>query len=602
MNQPFVVVANYNWLLEEGSHQKRLKTQDLCPVGGSVGHLSDGCRLLVKNRSSEGAVSIDPEAKLIRMKGEFFIKSRSLSAHLTQMPAGTKEVLFYFEGDQAEARVIVQEAPVDLFSAMEEEDPTLRLHAFDLPPWKSSVVSENRVADAIYDHCAKADKELYAVHVSGFLDGPHILVPLFNHVLSLRSDDHIKFPIVLKKVAEQLRVYLTDHGKTVTIQRIEKDHSSFWQSTAGQRYAFLDGGVARIPTLATLEPMALRVGIYDVAPGDVVMETREKWSLAPYVLGDIVDRPPRGIRETTDRKRLQEAARYILEPLTGLGHLVRSHGTSALFIHGPLVNQFTMYDEGEPNNLPSIAPEFLEKLGITRSEVMSTILDIPVDPRNESLWNQFMAIYGFVTNKVVSHSRPIVGVVERPTGRPVATAVLAALVEDRVINRSASKAITDVLSRFDISDDFLFGCVLKEGEYLTPLPVSKNAVNRARDRWRLVVAQYPSVYASLVKTEGTRFPFRVEMNTVAAEEHSRDTISLLYHTARLLPQYAFPVGLDIVDKYAKIPDWLSRGISAELSSAILRRAIKTGDPQLVSQVRQLLSGNPRDFFYRPGIN
>ena len=111
MNQPFVVVANYNWLLEEGSHQKRLKTQDLCPVGGSVGHLSDGCRLLVKNRSSEGAVSIDPEAKLIRMKGEFFIKSRSLSAHLTQMPAGTKEVLFYFEGDQAEARVIVQEAP-----------------------------------------------------------------------------------------------------------------------------------------------------------------------------------------------------------------------------------------------------------------------------------------------------------------------------------------------------------------------------------------------------------------------------------------------------------------------------------------------------------
>lgn len=602
MNHPFVLVASYRWLTKEGSHPKRLSKQHLCPLGSSVRYLSTGCDLMVKFRTADGVIAMDPSAKVVQIKDEYFIRSQDLAASIAVMPARTRGVLFYFEGNKTEARVVVHAADNDLFLRLEEEDPTLRLRSFDLPPRTSSIVSANRVADAIYQRCAKADSELYAVHVGSFLDGPHILVPLSNHVLSLRSQDHISFPIVLKKLAERLRFFLTDHARTVAIRTVQKSHKAFWPTVRDQRFAFLDGGVARIPSLASLEPMALRVGIYDVAPGDAEMKTRERWSLTPYVLGDIVDQPPHGIRESTDRKRLQEAARYVLELLTGLVHLKSSQDTSVLLMHGPLVNQFTMYDEREPNNIPCIAPEFLEKLGVHRSAVMSEIRDIPSDSRGIPLWNQFMSIYGYVTNRVVDHERPIVGVVERPKGRPITAAVLSRLVEEKVINEAGEKVISDTLSRFDISDDFLFGCILKAGEYLTPVKVRKNPVNRAQDRWRLVVAQYPEVRASLVKTEETRFPFRVELNAIAAENHIRETISLLYHTGRLLPQYAFPVGLDIVDKYAKVPDWLSRGVSAELSGAILRRAMKTGDLRLVSQVRQLLSGSPRDFFYRSGTS
>lgn len=539
MNRPIVLVANYKWLTEDGSHPKRLNKQHLCPLGASVRHLSTGCDLMVKCRAEDGSILIDADAKLLRIKECFYIRSPDLAARITAMPTATQDVLFYFEGSRTDARVVVQPSASDLFPRLEEEDPTLRLQSYDLPPRTSSIVSGNRVADAIYNRCASADDELYAVHVGGFLDGPHILVPLFNHVLSLRADNHINFPIVLKKLAEHLRHCLTDHAKTVAIHRIEKSHKIFWPTTRGRRFAFLDGGVARIPALASLEPMALRVGIYDVAPGDPDMETREKWSLTPYVLGDIVDQAPHGIKESTDRKRLQEAARYVLEPLTGLVHLGASRHTSALLIHGPLVNQFTMYDEGEPNNIPCIAPEFLKKVGVHRSAVIAEILNIPHDRRNKPLWNQFMSIYGYVTNTIVNHKTPIVGVVERPTGRPITNEVLSRLVEDRVINSAGAKRISDILTEFDISDDFLFGCVLKAGEYVTPVKVSKNAVNRARDRWRLVVAQYPSVYASLVKTEETRFPFRVELNAIAAEDHGKDTMSLLYHTGRLLPRYAF---------------------------------------------------------------
>ncbi len=557
---------------------------------------------MVKCRTTDGTIALDPNAKLIRMKDEFFIKSQHLAACIIAMPATTKNVLFYFEGSKTEARVVIHVAPTNFFAELEREDPTLRLQSFDLPPRTSAIICGNRVAEVIYSRCATTDVELYAVHVGGFLDGPHILVPLFNHVLSLRSDDHIDFPIVLRKLADRLRHCLTGRTKSLAIQRIDKSHRDFWPTAQGQRFSFLDGGVARIPALASLEPMALRVGIYNVAPGDQIMETREQWSLTPYVLGDIVDQPPHGIRDTTDRKRLHEAARYVLELLTALVHLELKPDTSSLFIHGPLVNQFTMYDEGEPNNIPCMAAEFLASMSVHRSAVMSELLDIPPDSRNVSLWNQFMSIYGYVTNRIVNHARPIAGVVERPTGRHVTTAVLAALVEDGIINTDESKDIDDLLLKFDISDDFLFGCILRSGEYLTPVEVSKNAVNRAREHWRSVVAQYPPVYTSLIKTEETRFPFRVELNATAAEVNSAYIMSLLYHTGRLLPQYAFPVGLDIVDKYAKVPDWLSRGISAELSGVILRRAVNTGDAGLVSQVRQLLSGNPRDFFYRADAN
>lgn len=76
-------------------------------------------------------------------------------------------------------------------------------------------------------------------------------------------------------------------------------------------------------------------------------------------------------------------------------------------------------------------------------------------------------------------------------------------------------------------------------------------------------------------------------------------LRLLYHTARLLPRYAFPVGLDIVDKYAKVPEWLSGNISARLAATVLNRAMAEGDARLIAQVRRLLSHTPRDFFYRP---
>jgi len=74
-----------------------------------------------------------------------------------------------------------------------------------------------------------------------------------------------------------------------------------------------------------------------------------------------------------------------------------------------------------------------------------------------------------------------------------------------------------------------------------------------------------------------------------------------YLYARLLPGYGFPVGLDVVDKYARVPDWLTNayhkliryhlGVSlqqGEISDAEMRRILV-----------QAIYMTKRDWLFRP---
>jgi len=483
---------------------------------------------------------------------------------------------------------------------LDKAEPQLRLGTFDLPPLSCILVEADQIVARLYKEVSRVDPELYAVHTSSFLGAPHILIPLFNHIMSLRSEDNAAFPIQLKKLAEQMRGLLLEHGRSVRIEKITRSHLELWADVEGWQIAFLDGGVARLPSMAGLEPMALRVGVYAVVPGEKNPQLREHWSMSPFVIPDIIDfdnRPP----EPTDRRRLMEAARYVLEPLVGLSELRKHPRTKVLLLHGPLVNQFLTYDEGEPHYIPSLSADFLKNWGIERAEVEATVKDLPrSSDSGEPLWNQFMAIYGYVMATVNKCETPIAGVVERIASRSAAFAVLEALFEDRVIDEPYIKRAREILERYEINDDFLFGCILRDGEYVTPVRILKNLPRRARERWQPVVKQYPAPFATMLKADESRFPFRIEMNE-SGKRSTEVLLRLVYHTARLLPRYAFPVGLDIADKYARIPDWLSKGVSAEIAAVVLRRALRTGDARIVTQVKGLLTGTPRDFFFRPGI-
>lgn len=596
MDRSFFVVVDTRWLLKDGSHPKRI-AQGLLPLGVRVGHLSDGCNVLVKFRESDGAIKIDNGAQLKHIGGAFYLKADGLCSFLTANRSTSSLVFLFFEGTATEARCIVPPWDEEFLEEVKAIDSTVRFEAFDLPPTSSTVVDSDLPLTAMYRAASSRDPELFAVQAARFLDAPHIITALFSHVLAIGAEDNIQFPIQVKKLAEQLRAMLTSPGASVSIGAVKKSHLDLWSEVQGQRFGFLDGGVARIPALAGIEPSALRVGIYSVRPGIVEPDKREQWRMTPYVIGDLVDRS-RPTLERPEIRRLQEAARYTLEPLTGLKHLKEFSDTRVLLLHGPLVTQFLQYDEGPPNYVPFISPTFLANFEIDESKVAATIANLPEDSAGRRMWNHFMAIYGFTLRALDASPISIAGVIERPTGRFVTNRVLETLKDDGLINSAYIDRVQKELDRYDITDDFLFGCILSAGEYIKPVRIQKNKTHGARDNWKPVVRQYLLPNAFLLKTDDMNFPFRVEMNQAAA--NNVDFLArFLYHTARLLPRYAFPAGLDIVDKYAKVPDWISRGVSAELSAAVLRRALRTGDANIVTQIRLLLAGGPRDFFFRP---
>jgi len=75
----------------------------------------------------------------------------------------------------------------------------------------------------------------------------------------------------------------------------------------------------------------------------------------------------------------------------------------------------------------------------------------------------------------------------------------------------------------------------------------------------------------------------------------------ILHCSALLPRYAFPVGLDIVDKYAKVPNWLSHAVSRTTAVKVMKAALDRGDTQLFDAIRRMLCGSGREFLLRPGI-
>jgi hypothetical protein len=601
------------WCTRDATNVRRLEVKHLLPLSYRQSPITCPAQgVYLKFRSIDGDVTLDNEARLIVVDGsrEVFLRSESLAADLQRRNLDDMVLYVLLEQVQEIVRATVHISATQCLDDLAGERPELRIPAYDLPPVavttiEPSLAIDGMDADSIFEVLVawidRADAELFSLYTDKFLKAPHIVVPLLSHLASLSAEENLRFPVQLKRLADQFRTILASRQCALTIHKLARTHLETWADAERKRFTFVDGGVAKIAGLPGTEPTALRVGLYSVRPGDESLNSREQWSLHPFVVGDIIDKAtsvPMAEHDQIDLRRLGEAARYTLEPLVAWRFVVAHPDVSTVFLHGPLINQFVQYDEGEPHFIPFLRNDFLKSVPISQRDVEDVLRDIPRSPNGVPMWRQFMAIYGYVMTEVFRLTVPFVGVVERSAGTWLAEAVLSSAVEARLLLPAYKNKVMALLSRYNISDDFLFGCVLEEGEYISPVTIPKNSSRRARDKWKPVVDQYPQPFATVLKTTEVSFPFRVEMNAAAKQDEHR-IMRLLYHTARLLPRYAFPVGLDIVDKYAKVPDWLSRNVSARLAAVVLNRAMAEGDPRLVAQIRQLLAHTPRDFFYRP---
>src|SRR5262249_47550333 len=72
---------------------------------------------------------------------------------------------------------------------------------------------------------------------------------------------------------------------------------------------------------------------------------------------------------------------------------------------------------------------------------------------------------------------------------------------------------------------------------------------------------FPAVSGCYVHVSDTTEPVRVEVFSDIEPDQVGEAAMRVYLYSRLLPRYGFPVGLDIVDKYAHVPAWLTSAYS-----------------------------------------
>ena len=79
----------------------------------------------------------------------------------------------------------------------------------------------------------------------------------------------------------------------------------------------------------------------------------------------------------------------------------------------------------------------------------------------------------------------------------------------------------------------------------------------------------PKSFSTYLKVSENKKPIRIE--TMEVRDSYDEDLNMVFHSSRLLKSYSFPVGLDIVDKLAKTPDWMKRNVR---KNAIMLTVIK----------------------------
>lgn len=394
-----------------------------------------------------------------------------------------------------------------------------------------------------------------------------------------KSSTHVQKDFVdnLTDIGARLRQLLETNGLIVGVTY---NPAEFWPSLRGNRYCFIDGGVANID-LPSAAPLGIRVGSYMVRPGvegeereafDVTLTLiDELYSADAWVFGDAFD----------DIAKLRDAARIIAEASAALRISRRNQDLSGIFVHGPIVNPASPYGLGD---FPAFSPEAYRHL------IDDGNAGVEEDDR------KFVAAYLRLLELIGQAETDIIGVVERSLGS--STLVIEALFKKIDLTPKAERHLREDMRAYQLNDARMFDVVLNPGEYVAPVEVNRQGPeNKWPDYWKSHIRAYPRPVTTYLKPSEATEPFRIETLKLGAR-HAQN-MAVLLHTSRLLPSYGFPVGLDIVDKYAKVPAWMSRSVRGQHAVVLLRQALDSGDPKVLAFAKRVLAARGRDWLFRP---
>lgn len=468
------------------------------------------------------------------------------------------------------------------------------------PPTKPELPRETESVPPMPSEPASPSRRKQTIHEK--IRSPHIMERMFQVAGDLSAPAQLRFIGIVEDLATQLRRLLLETGGIITI---EHNHQRFWPSVAGTTIGFIDGGLANLPSLGSA-PIAARVGGYIVTPGETG-ESREHFTMLKHLVDELYSDEAGGAYDDSfpDVSALRDAARISIEAAGGVQMLRQHPHVGWVLMHGALVNPVSRYtdimqDGRVRHQFPNFSDSALAEL-------------LPHEPLREGSDRNFISVYLRELELLRDAQAVVCGVVEREaTTSSVMRAVLDSL-DDIAIQPFLPVSAAEWKQWFRhqvdpgddphaegqrITDSLLFRCVLEPGEALRPVPIDRNEERRAPPAWRTTIVRYPKPYVSYIQVSEWSPPIRLEMFQNSLHRFT-DAAALVSHCSLLLPKYSFPVGLDIVDKFAKVPNWMARPITTHTTVQALKRALESGDRHAYDSLRRLLCGSSREWLLRP---
>ena len=426
------------------------------------------------------------------------------------------------------------------------------------------------------------------------------------------------------------------------IMKVGKVDDLQWEDIKGERVSFIDGGVGHVE-LAEQIPIVLRVGSYTVRPCEPRLAERERFAHYPVLLGDLQG----GSKE---RRDFPDIVRIIAELLGGLAALERSKNLDVLMFHGPLMYLMNAYPghapftesdidlflqnyAGDKAFAESLKSEFLQEAS---EKIYPKILPHEPDVWAEKRLFEPMTWMAFLYRRLLETAkrrkpRPLIaGVVERGGRlREFARGILLEKVFQKLRKRGNKDYFNEMFGRKDLTspknlldrlgytDALLMAMIMRQGFRSEEWQIAKTDGLRGAEiqvvpgesrtglanfeSLRNPANGFPRVTGFYVHIGDTVEPIRVEVFSELGRVDDAARRAYLY--ARLLPEYGFPVGLDIADKYAKIPAWMTEGyaklIRHHLGVSLQRGEIS--DKELRKVIQQAIYMGHRDWLFRPKI-
>lgn len=378
---------------------------------------------------------------------------------------------------------------------------------------------------------------------------------------------------------------------------------------------FVDGGIGNIEIFNSA-PLIVRGGIFRVKEGEHDLQQRETFEFFPILIGDVEG----GEKTGND---YASVIRIIIE-LSSIVRILKDdkyQDVDIIMLHGPLLYRLSAYSKhwfyrqdytvilSEENFASELLKEFDNEF---KSYTVDTSILLEYQHQDKINANYFIS---FLLNKAITLSnekgKTLVGVVERASATEIIRNVLQETFKqygdlvDKFINDKTGNYKTDterVIRTARFTDSLILALILKSAGDHTTFYNAEDRYSGFSGALQGFGNHLPRISYTYLKSSSNTLPIRVEMPTVSTDLERERAVKKVYEYSRILPNYAFPIGLDVADKFAKVPQWLTEAYKKYILFNFGRLATDEQlDNDTMLRLLQFYYLNQRDFQYRPKV-